>query len=328
MRAFITGATGFLGRRVVAKLLEDGHEVVVLARPSRDTTELEAKGVTVVRGDLSDVDAFGSELKGCDVVYHIGARVVTHGEWETFVAENVTATEKLLAAAMDAGVKRFVHVSSLGIFEIGEDGMTVDEETDYDYNPVMRGFYTRSKIHADRVARAAARSGKPVVVVRPGQIYGADHPQEPVFLGRVNKFIGSNILAVVSTPDYPPPITYVENAAEGVVLAGTVPGIEGGVYNLVDDPDLTQAEYFRTLSSVRSKPLRVFYLPVSLFAIPVKAVDLLFRIAKRRPWSVAHQLLRSGNRAKYTTMAAQAGLGWQPRKSLAVCLEESLAGKA
>ena len=65
--------------------------------------------------------------------------------------------------------------------------------TDYDHNPRLRGHYTRSKIDADRIACAAARSGKPVVVVRPGRIYGYDHPQQPLFFGRVKKWFGTSL---------------------------------------------------------------------------------------------------------------------------------------
>ena len=328
MRAFVTGGSGFLGGRIVARLLQDGVEVLALARESSDTSKLEEGGVRIVTGDLCDVDAFADSLDGCDVVYHAGARVVTHGGWSAFYDANVLGTERLLDAAIARGVGRFVHVSSIGIFEIDRDGTVITEETDYDHHPELRGDYTRSKIQADRVACAAARTGKPVVVVRPGQLYGGGHPNEPYFLGRVNKFVRPGLLAVVSTPSYSPPLIHVDNAADAIVLAGSTPGVEGAVFNVIDDSQLTQSSYFRALADARGDGLKVVYLPVAIFAPAVKVADTLHRILRRRSWNVAYQLLRSGRNARYSTAAAQARLGWKPRIDLHQGLADAVAGRA
>jgi len=325
MRAFVTGGTGFLGRRIVRRLLDRGDDVVMLARDAGKAAEFAARGARVVAGDLADVDASAGELRGCDVVYHAGARVVSHGAWDDFVRATVLATEKLIDLSLAAGVRRFVHVSSLGIFEIERDGITVTEGTDYDHNPRLRGHYTRSKIDADRIACAAARSGKPVVVVRPGRIYGPDHPQQPLFFGRVKKWFGK-LLVVVSKPSYLTPIAYVENAADAVIAAGTTPGIEGSIFNVIDDPDLKQREYFRTIRGMDGCPRRVLYVPVGVFAPAVLAVDAIHRLIRRRPWPVAYQLLRSERNARYVTEAARSKLGWAPRIGLRQAVEETVAG--
>jgi nucleoside-diphosphate-sugar epimerase len=325
VKAFVTGGTGFLGRRIVRRLVERGDEVLVLARDPAKAAEAEGLGARIVRGDLADVDAFAHELAGCDVVYHAGARVVSHGDWSEFLNATVSATEKLIDASLAAGVKRFVHVSSLGIFEIDHDGVTVTENTDYDHNPRLRGNYTRSKIDADRIACAYARAGKPVVVVRPGRIYGHDHPQQPLFFGRVKKRLGSWLI-VVSKPSYLTPIAYVENAADAVVKAGTAAGVDGGIFNVIDDSELTQAEYFRALRGLDGCPRRVVYVPVGIFVPALVAVDLLHRVVKRRPWPIAYQLLRSERNAHYSTDAARTRLGWTPRVELAQALRETVSG--
>jgi nucleoside-diphosphate-sugar epimerase len=168
-----------------------------------------------------------------------------------------------------------------------------------------------------------------VVVVRPGVLYGPK-PGTPnnIFLGRVKKFLRPDLLAVVSSPGYRVPLTYVDNAADAVVAAGTVEGIERGIFNVIDDPDLTQQRYFRTLSEVRPRPLRVVYLSVSLISPFVKGVDFAHKLVKRRPWSVAYQLLRSERSARYPTDAARLALGWTPAKDLRTSLEESLQAGA
>jgi nucleoside-diphosphate-sugar epimerase len=327
MRAFVTGATGFLGSRVVRRLLERGDQVVALAREGAGADALQAQGVEVWHGDLNDVGPVLEVAASCEVVYHVGARVVSSGPWEEFFRVNVEATQRLMDACLAGSTRRFVHVSSLGIFEIDRDGLEIGDESDYDKRPMLRGHYTRSKLDADRLACTAVRAGRNVVVVRPGVLYGYKPGQQNVFLGRVRKFLKPDLLAVVSSPDYRVPLTYVENAADAVVLAGTAEGVERGIFNVIDDPDLTQQRYFRTLSEVRPKPLRVLYLPVSLVSPAVHAVDFAHKLAKRRPWSVAYQLLRSERSARYSTEAARTRLGWTPRVDLRTSLEESL-GKA
>jgi len=230
---------------------------------------------------------------------------------------------------MQAGVRRFVHVSSLGIFEIPKAGVTISEDSDYDHEPNLRGYYTRSKIHADRVACEAARSGLPVVVVRPGRIYGYDHPSQPLFMGRVKKRLFGNTWAVVSRPDYFAPIAYVENAADAVVRAGTKEGIEGRILNIVDDPDLTQRKYFAAVDQAQRRHgqgLRILYFPVGLFLPAVVAASWMFRVLKRRSWSVAYQLRRSGRNAFYRTDSARSVLGWEPQIGLDEALEITVNG--
>jgi nucleoside-diphosphate-sugar epimerase len=322
--AFVTGATGFLGKRVVARLLERGDTVRVLARDEAKAQPLADAGAQVVIGDLDDVDAFREQLKGCNALYHIGARVLSHGDWDEFVSANIVATQKLIDYALEAGCGRIVHVSSIGIFDIPADGVTISEETDYDHQPTLRGYYTRSKIDADRVARAAQSTGKPVVIVRPGQLYGADAP-EPLFMGRVNKRLGP-ALVVVGTPGYYAPLVYVENAADAVVAAGTTDGAEGRIFNVVDDSDLSQREYFSVVSGLPGYPRYVIYLPVALFMPAVSMVDKLFKLLKRRGWSPAYQLRRSGRNARYATDVARNVLGWRPRLAWQEAVRETAAG--
>jgi nucleoside-diphosphate-sugar epimerase len=324
MRVFVTGGTGFLGRRVVQRLAAQGHQVRVLARNPDKAAPVKALGAEIVLGDLGNIDGFKSALAGCDCVVLVGARAVSSGKWEEFVQENVVATERMIDESLAAGARRVVYVSSLGIFDIPRDGVTITEDTDYDHEPLLRGNYTRSKIDADRVAMAAARSGKPVVVVRPGRIYGHDHPlNQPLYLGRVKKKLPGGFCVVIGKGSYLTPISYVENAADAVVAAATAPNVDGRAFNVVDDPDLTHKTYFRAVSRLPGFPRRYVFLPVGLFVTALVLVDFLHRLVRRRAFSVGYQLRRSGRSARYSTDAAHARLGWQPRVALEDALRET-----
>jgi len=318
MKMFVTGATGFLGARVVSRLRGDGHEVTALVRADSDYSQLERQGAVIVVGELEKVDAFADALRGCAVVIHAGAHVQTSGDWNVFHNSNVLGTHRLIEASLAAGVRRFVHVSSLGIFDLGRgrSEIEVTEEQAYDRNPLLRGHYTRSKIHADRAALAAMKAGAPVVVVRPGVLYG---PGRPLFRGRVNKRLGP-LRLVVSRSSYPVPICYVENAADALVRAASTPGVNGQVFNLVDDSSLRQREYFRLLSRAEASWARVLYLPPALLLPAIRAVAALFKLLKRRQWPPAYQFERSARNVRYSSTRAREILGWSP----AVATEEAL----
>ncbi|MBC8293346.1 MAG: NAD-dependent epimerase/dehydratase family protein [Proteobacteria bacterium] len=322
MKVFVTGSTGFLGARVVSQLCGAGHDVTALVRAGSDSTELEGQGATVVYGELENVDGFAASLEGCGGVIHAGAHVQTSGDWSVFHNSNVLGTHRLIEASVAAGVRRFVHVSSLGIFELGRgrSEIEVDEEQAYDRKPLLRGHYTRSKIHADRAAMAALKSGAPVVVVRPGVLYG---PGRPLFRGRVSKRLGP-LRLVVSRASYPVPICYVENAAEALVLAATTPGVDGQVFNLVDDSALRQREYFSLLAAAESSGAKVVYLPPALLLPAIRAVAFLFKLLKRRQWTPAYQFERSARNASYSNTRAREILGW----SATVATDEALRRSA
>jgi nucleoside-diphosphate-sugar epimerase len=274
-------------------LIDQGYEVSVLARDEAKAAPVGAMGAKIVVGDLGDIDAFAGDLAGCDLVVLAGARAVSDGTWQEFVDQNILATERLIDKASDAGARRIVYVSS----------------------------------HADRVAVAAIRAGKPVVIVRPGRIYGHDHPLgEPLYMGRVKKNLGSDLIVVIGSRAYFTPISYVENAADAVVAAGMVEGVDGRIFNIVDDPDLTHKRYFSAVAKLPGFPRKQVFLPVGLFVPALVVVNFLYKLLKRRPWSVAYQLRRSGRNARYSTDAARDALGWAPQVDLDAALQATATG--
>src|SRR4051794_4623159 len=143
---FITGATGLVGSHVVEEALNRGHRVRALVRASSDTRWLDQWGVDKVPGDLEDADALRRGVEGADWVLNCAAKVGDWGTLEEFRRLNVGALRLLLDAAADAKVERFVHVSSLGVYE-GRDHHGTDEATP----PAAQSLdaYTRSKVEAE-----------------------------------------------------------------------------------------------------------------------------------------------------------------------------------
>ena len=214
MRAFVTGGTGFLGSRVVARLRERGDEVLALVRAPERARGLDAR---LVRGDLSDRARLAEAMHGCDAVFHAAARYdvgVPSSERGAMVSANVTGTENVLDAAGDAGVARIVYVSTVNAFG-NTRGRIVDET--YEREPGdWLSVYDETKYLAHRAAVERIGRGAPIVIVQPGAIYGPDDHSE---LGGQLEQMRSGKLRVMALAGVGVNAVYVDDAAEGILLA-------------------------------------------------------------------------------------------------------------
>jgi nucleoside-diphosphate-sugar epimerase len=318
VKALVTGATGFLGAATVARLRAEGITVRALVRSESAASEADERCV----GDLRDSDILARAVAGVDWVIHAGARVSTSGPWEEFEAVNVRATEALIERAASAGVRRFVHVSSLSVYAVPEDGATITEDSPYDDGAGERGFYARSKLAADQAASAAMRAGAALTIVRPGLLYG---PGRKPPLARRSAAIGP-LRVLLASPNYLLPLAYVENVADAIVLAARTPAAVGRAYTLVD-VHARQADYarlYRQQSGARWVPL---YPPLGLLRAAASAAERAAGLLGRRAPITRHQVERTLRSATFVTRRAQDELGWQPRVPLEEALRRSFAAR-
>src|SRR5262249_26596935 len=179
--------------------------------------------------------------EGVDAVVHCAARVARSGNRADFFRDNVSGTAHLLAAAKAAGVKRFVHVSSIGVYGVPAKATSITEQTAYDPHPARRGAYTRSKTEADGLVQEFARkTGLSTLILRPGILVG---PGGPEFTARLclGRFGGR--VVIVGRRKARLPLCHVADAARAAALAVTA-RTTCTVYNLVDE-GLTQEEWLR-----------------------------------------------------------------------------------
>src|SRR3954454_23417013 len=150
MPVLVTGGTGFVGSRVVRKLVERGEQVRCLVRRTSVLSNLDGLTVERVTGDLQDPRALAEAVRGCETVYHVAAdyRLWSRDPGELY-RNNVDGTRNLLAAAERAGVSRFVHCSSVGALGIPKDGTPGTETTPVRLEDMI-GHYKRSKLLAER----------------------------------------------------------------------------------------------------------------------------------------------------------------------------------
>lgn len=172
MKAFVTGATGFLGASIVRELLKDGCEVRALARPGSNRKNLEGIDVEIWEGDLANQESLRKGLTGCDTLFHAAAdyRLWTREPAPMYEA-NVGGTHNILAAALAAGVGKVVYTSSVGTLGNPGDGTPGNERTPVDISQMV-GDYKKSKFLAEREAEKFLEKELPLVIVNPSTPVG------------------------------------------------------------------------------------------------------------------------------------------------------------
>jgi dihydroflavonol-4-reductase len=189
VKAFVTGGTGFIGGRVVERLRARGDEVVALVRSAERAGRLSELGCELAQGDLSDADAIRRGVQGADAAFHVAAVYevgIPVSERGAMYDANVRGTERVLDAAIEAGVPRIVYVSTVAVF-----GDTRGEIVDESYERPRDGFlscYDETKFLSHGIAKQRISNGAPIVIVQPGGVYGpGDHSDLGNILGQLHK---------------------------------------------------------------------------------------------------------------------------------------------
>jgi nucleoside-diphosphate-sugar epimerase len=215
MRAFVTGGTGFIGRRVVGKLRERGDDVVALVRSPDKARDLDCE---LVAGDLSDGGVMRSAMDGCDACFHIAAVYkvgIPRSEQEPMFEANVRGTEHVIDAAVDAGVGRIVYVSTVNVFG-NTKGEVVDESYHRETSEGFLSAYDESKFRSHEVALDRIAKGAPIVIVQPGGVYGpGDHSE----VGNMIDQASTGKLRMKAFPELGLNLVYVDDVADGILLA-------------------------------------------------------------------------------------------------------------
>ncbi len=237
-RVLLTGATGFLGRRLVPKLLAQGHTVRVLVRREDDGLTLREQlheglreRLEIASGGYTRRESAAAALEGCQVVFHLAAAL--SGSPAGMVQTTVTGTRALLDAVAERPVERFVLVSSLAVYDTSRllPGDQLSEQCPLESRPGRRDPYCYSKVLQEQICWQAHREqGLPLVVVRPGVLYG---PVRGGMSSRVGLRFGNVVLQMGGSHRLP--YCYVENCAAALARAGSAPNLVGQAMNLVDD---------------------------------------------------------------------------------------------
>jgi nucleoside-diphosphate-sugar epimerase len=317
--AFVTGGTGFTGGHLCRVLVEAGYVVKALVRDpdSEAALKLCRWGVELYPGDLNDRALIAKALEGVDQVYHIAAlfrkeNVTRQDMWEA----NVQGLRNVLEEAEQAGVKRFVHCSTIGVHgDVKEP--PGNEETPF--NP--GDAYQETKLEGELLAQEFMRSSRmPVTIFRPAGIYG---PGDLRFLKLV-KSIRRGWFFMIGSGEVLYNMVYIDDLVDGILLCGNLPEAEREVFILGGNETFTLNHLVKTIAEIQNVPAPRRKLPFR----PVYAASLLCELVCK-PLNIHPPLYRRRVNFFKKTRAfdiskARQKLGFHPRTSLATGLQRTI----
>jgi nucleoside-diphosphate-sugar epimerase len=311
-RVLVTGGTGFVGRRLVSRLLAEGHAVRVLARKLADVSEITAAGAEVFWGDVGDLKSFDEAVAGCHAIVHLAAG--TSGSEADSRTATLDGTSNLLELCRRHRPQKLVYVSSCSVYGIADcrSGALVSETSPLERHPERRGAYSASKQGAEHEVAEFMRSGTVrTVILRPGTIYGPGGELYTPMMG----FAAGSLYLVIGPGRFVLPLVYVDNVVDAIVRSMDRPEADGEVFNVVDAERLTKREYMNRVIRRIDPGARVVYLPYSLLYAATWLQELLFGMMKRRPVLTRYRLTCSQKKIVYDGAKIAARLGWtQPRQ--------------
>jgi len=299
--AAVTGATGFLGSRLCARLLEDGWDVRGLSRPMSDRGDLE--GVDWYVGDLFDDEALRSLVDGADVVFHLAGVSLWNATPEQVHRVNVDGTEHVLEACRDSETGRFVFTSTAGTRRPPDDAMVADE-TDV-ATPV--GAYQSSKAQAEQLIDQYAETDGDAVTVHPTSIFG---PGDEAFT--------TQLLSMGLEPTMPAylpgglSIVGVSDVVDGL-LAAAERGLNGEHYILGGENLTYNQAVSRIANAVDGSPARI-RVPATAIHAAGPVAEAASSVAGVRMFPFDRQMAQlATKRLFYSSSKASAELGYDYR---------------
>jgi nucleoside-diphosphate-sugar epimerase len=226
--AFVTGGSGFIGGRLVERLVTEGRPVRALARSEASADLVAGLGAEPVRGDIGDRASLCTAASGCEVAFHLAAHLGEWGPWADFERGNVEGTRNVLSACAEAGVRRFVHCGTEAALMAGRPLVQVDETAPL--QPGSRAPYPATKARAEREVRDANREGFETVVLRPRFVWGKG---DTTLLPEMVATIEAGKWAWVGGGRNVTDTTHVDNVVEGLLLAAEK-GRPGEAYFVTD----------------------------------------------------------------------------------------------
>jgi len=316
-RAFVTGGSGFIGGRLIERLVSDGVEVRALARSEASAARVRERGAEAVLGDLDDRAAIQDGAAGADTAFHAAAAVLEWGPREEFVRGNVTGTRNVVEACRAAGVRRFVHVGTEAALLVGQALVNADE--DAPLRPDSKAHYSATKAEAEQIVRDASAEGFETVVVRPRLVWG---PGDTTILPGLCEAVETGRFSWIGGGTHLTDTSHVDNVVEGLVLAA-VRGRPGSAYFVHDGQPVEFRRFVTDLLATAGVEAPGRNTPPALARAAAPVLEGLWRLLGRKSTPPVTRLAvwLSSRECTLDISRAREELGYEPVKSR----EEGLA---
>lgn len=330
----VTGASGFLGLRLVENLAERGlRDVRCFVRQTSAVQEFESiasrypdAAIRVIKGNLLSRRDCTDAVHEVKVIYHLAAGTGMKSVPDAFMNSVVTTRNLIEAALAEACLQRFVNISSFAVYSNinRRRGRLLDESCPVEPHPEkIADAYRYAKLKQDELVEKYARTqGLRYVTVRPGSVFG---PGKKQITGRVG--IDTFGVFLHTGGENQIPFTYVDNCADAIALAGLIAGVEGEVFNVVDD-DLPTSRDFLRLYKRQVSPFRSFYVPHAVSYVFCRLWEKysVWSHGQLPPVFNGHRWHVEMKHTIYTNEKLKTRFGWKPVVSMEEALSRFLKG--
>ena len=310
-RVLITGATGLVGAAVARRCVDAGYATRALVRETSDTAALDSLGVEKAVGALTDAASLVRACDGVTHVVHCAAKVGDWGPVEDYRRVNVEGLSSLIDAALASGsLRRFVHISSLGVYEARDHHGTDETEP-----PNVSGIdgYTLTKAEAERLALDRhSDDGLPVIVLRPGFVYG---PEDRTVIPRIAERLRDGKFAFLGSGDQLMNNVYSENIAEAVMRAlAAGDDLNGEVFNVTDGRLVTKQQFIFAVADGLSLKRPAKHVPLPIARLVAKVLEGSYRLLKKDHAPILSQarIKFLGLNLDFSSEKARKTLGYDP----------------
>lgn len=321
----VTGSTGFLGKRLVRALSDNGYHVRITVRDPSKADYFKKLNVEICSCDICDEDAVRSAVKGVDLIVHAAA--AQEGDWSNFEQTTIMGTERIFRIAKENNVKRLIYISSMSVYQMHgiRPHSVLTENSALESKPIERGYYTASKLEAEKIARDFLdfnQSGLPTVILRPATIYG---PGGSIFNPMIGISILKKIFIILGNIRMKLPFIYIDNLVDAILLSLEHEKAIGEIFNAIDDNKITKGAYVKSYIKKAFNNSVVFYLPFCVVSKLVFLQESFLNLLKKKPILTRYRLNSASNNLDFSNYKIKTTLGWLPVVSTHDGLEKTFS---
>jgi nucleoside-diphosphate-sugar epimerase len=314
VRVFVTGAAGFLGRRLLARLSQDGHRSTALLLPDERDSGL--AGARVVRGDIAEPESLEGQLVDHDAVVHLAALVGYGLRMDACLRVNRDGTRNIARAAIAAGARRFVHLSSVSVYGRA-CGFSIDESI-----PLRKTGdpYGDTKIDAERLLGEFAERGElSLSVLRPTVVTG---PGDDKFLGRVAANLRSGSARIIGRGTHAVDALHVDDVVELLARVLADPRSIGRTYNVAQPSNPCWNDFLPLFADALGVPPPRGHLPYGVALALAGVLEAFARVRGDEPRLTRYGVRVVGRPYQYVAERVKRELDFEPRRDLIRAMQD------
>ena len=313
-KVLVTGATGFLGGRLVKILVDRGYQVRALARKLSNIERLKKLNIEIYYGDVGNRKSIEPAFNGVDCVVHAAAG--TSGDKKDCDMATVEGTKNVLLLCAENNIKKLIYISSCSVYGVSDykTNEIVKEESSLERFPSKRGNYSASKQEAESfVINQMKNSSLPIVILRPGTIFG---PGGGVYTPMMGFSLMNKVFMVIGNGRSELPFVYIDNLVDAIIKSVQMKEANNQIFNVVDSERINKRTYMKKVIKKLYPESFTIYLPHSLMYLLVFLQEVLCRLLKRPPFLTRYRLASSQRMIRYSNSKIVEKLEWQSKVSI------------